>query len=188
MLNNIVAIVMLYTLITTNAMASPEKENKNVYIVGYGSLMLSLTRTVTAPDVAEQTLIPVRINGYERSWNLWLEQYEMRVLAAEEHVGHFVNGLAYRVSPHDLWRFDAREGHRHYRRIRLPLSAIEFYNPQDSSWFVDHAGDIEVYMYVALKHDINDGGHYLGNGYDHMNKKNYPFLSGCCVGGLYGGG
>ncbi len=169
MLNNIFAIVIFFFLLTNSVMAS--SEGKSVYIVGYGSLMLSLTRTVTAPDVAEQTLIPVRINGYERTWNLWLEQYDMRMLAAEEKAGRFVNGLAYRVNPHDLWRFDAREGHRHYRRIRLPLSAVEFYNPQDSRWFFERSDEVEVYMYVALKHDITDGGNYLGNGYDHMNKK-----------------
>ncbi len=90
-------------------------DNK-AYIFGYGSLMLTVSRTATAPDPEGLQFIPTKLHGYHRTWNLWSKTSKMRVLVAEEQAGGSLNGVIYAVNESDLPKFDQRENPEAYQR------------------------------------------------------------------------
>ena len=142
---------------------------KRVFLFGYGSLMSTHSRTSSAPDPENIRFIPVKLNNHARTWNLWMKRIGMRVLGVEERSQSFLNGLIYEVPRENLSKFDSREGPA-YRRSRLVLEDLTFYDPEDSLWFSKNRGNIEVYAYKPIKQDISQGGYYLTNPLIHSRK------------------
>ncbi|MGY0217134.1 gamma-glutamylcyclotransferase family protein [Endozoicomonadaceae bacterium StTr2] len=140
------------------------------YIFGYGSLMLSIARTATAPDPDDFHFIPAKLQGFHRTWNLWNRQLEMRVLAAEPAEDKSINGVIYKVDESDLPKFDERERPGAYQRIVVNKLDLSFYSNQNYQWHKDLPKDVKIYIYVAVP-DTTSTGFYLSSDENNSDKR-----------------
>mmetsp|Transcript_99621 Transcript_99621/g.286163 ORF Transcript_99621/g.286163 Transcript_99621/m.286163 type:complete len:273 (-) Transcript_99621:294-1112(-) len=91
------------------------------YIFGYGSLICPLSRAVTAPTLAQRSVIPVRVQGLERIWSLpfrGLTFMGIRQRPQAECVGVLIP-----VNEDELAQFDSRE--LGYDRQPIPFEAVQ---------------------------------------------------------------
>jgi len=103
-----------------------------VYIVGYGSLLNTTSKSKTYPDTG--TNIPVRIRGYTRKWNCRGEMIGhsttyLGVVPNPQDVKNdeapYFNGVVFKLhSIESLKEFDRRE--RYYCRKEVDVDKIEF--------------------------------------------------------------
>lgn len=155
-LTNICFFTLLLSLMTSNLTLAEDSTNDKVWIFGYGSLMSTLARTATAEDPKDAELLPVKIQGMTRQWNLWIAKATQRALNIEESPEHFVNGLLFAVKTSDLPAFDKREGA--YRRVKISANRVSFYRDEHMNKVLGTHEDVDIYAYLPNK----DSEFYFG--------------------------
>ncbi|WP_461535890.1 gamma-glutamylcyclotransferase family protein [Spongorhabdus nitratireducens] len=165
LVRSVYKILLILLLFSEAAMA-----DRQAYIFGYGSLMLSVARTATAPDPDDVHFIPAKLQGYHRAWNLWNRKLKMRVAAAEPAEEKSINGVIYKVNEADLPKFDARENPKAYQRKAVNKSDLSFYLDQDYQWHKNLPEDTNIYIYVAIP-DTTPAGFYLSTNENSTDKK-----------------
>ena len=90
------------------------------YIFGYGSLICSHSRAVTASsDAAQPAAIPVKVSGLERVWSKRSAKLGMTAVGIRFAQDASTVGVLVPVTEADLARFDVRE--QGYSRVALSL-------------------------------------------------------------------
>ncbi len=121
--------------------AAPERH----FIFGYGSLINSLSRSVTGET---GSAVAVKISGFERHWSCISTDYGMSsvvVIAAKKAA---CNGVIVEVNPDQLANFDLRE--RGYQRVLVDVAQIDFYLT-DSPLPAPIEGPVKIWLYQAHK-------------------------------------
>jgi len=121
------------------------------FIFGYGSLICSKSRAITAPTVANRETIPVTVEGVERTWaKKSVRGYTsmgVRFQKGAECVGVLVP-----VSNNELEQFDHREVG--YDRYELQPKDILPFESSDETWYENtfltnsHMKRSQIWVYV----------------------------------------
>jgi hypothetical protein len=126
------AAAVVWTAVVTDAVAEDWQgrhlaDTATDFIVGYGSLINSVSRNATA--TAPIPAIPVRVLasfGYIRTWN-YQSQFGFTALGLRKpkpgESGVTINGVLYEAKGGDMANFDRREAG--YTRVEVPASQIE---------------------------------------------------------------
>jgi hypothetical protein len=130
------------------------------FIFGYGSLICSHSRAVTAPEHAHTIVTPVLVRGMERVWSK-RTNVGMTAMGIRFNVAASTVGVLLPVTPDEIQKFDVRE--QGYDRIELRLTDIhrvpflsdEHYQQHDPNSFVrtktrnDNATEsVKVWVYI----------------------------------------
>ncbi len=91
-------------------------------IFGYGSLISKKSRDKTNPS---KEVIPVRIEGLKRSWNINVNNKKTVALGATKKASYLCNGVLFEISKDELLKFDGREKSVGYKRVRLKKNSIK---------------------------------------------------------------
>lgn len=123
------------------------------FLVGYGTLLdrASLGTTIGEGASAEKPMVPVRVHGYRRLFNLRPTHYEPSfhtttapienaAMNLEPDTTAVFNGLAFPVTPEELEALDLRE--RYYRRHSAPIQDDSTGDPLGEGHF--YAADLEA--------------------------------------------
>mmetsp|Transcript_18521 Transcript_18521/g.27994 ORF Transcript_18521/g.27994 Transcript_18521/m.27994 type:complete len:281 (+) Transcript_18521:198-1040(+) len=111
----------------TNALKKTGTIACHNYIFGYGSLICSKSRKITAPKLEKKSAIPTVINHFQRSWNARIEfdnndNSAIRgwtAMGIQPRRGHSCTGVLIEVNNEELANFDKRE--RGYDRVEVDL-------------------------------------------------------------------
>jgi len=131
------------------------------YVFGYGTLISSESRAYTVGEgTGKEILIPVRVSGIERAWNLQItrlgKDYQGvshgngTILGIVENDSAVCNGILIEVSQDALRELDKREAE--YNRVEVLLSKITILTDQT---FPSDAS-IWVYFPKDLPSPVND--------------------------------
>ncbi|MFT5707172.1 MAG: hypothetical protein ACI9ES_001462 [Oceanospirillaceae bacterium] len=93
------------------------------YIFGYGSLINSISRTVTGET---GVAVAVKISGFARYWSRISEDFGMSSVVVVPEQRQACNGVLVEVPESELPSFDLRE--RGYQRVLVDASQVEFYS------------------------------------------------------------
>jgi len=94
------------------------------YVIGYGSLIDEQSKKRTDPSAQEN--LPVRVNGYKRSWSVHgnLPGFNATFLSVYEDSKSAFNGVIYKLSnPENIKHYDKRE--RAYCRKALTVDKLQ---------------------------------------------------------------
>jgi len=121
------------------------------FVFGYGSLICSKSRAITAPTVANREIIPVTVKGVERTWAKKSKRgYTSMGVRFQE--GAECVGVLVPVSNKELEQFDERE--IGYDRYELQVKDIFSLGFLDETWYentflVDcHIKPPQIWIYV----------------------------------------
>eukprot|EP01135_Chromosphaera_perkinsii_P006849 Nk52_evm4s621 gene=Nk52_evmTU4s621 len=121
-------------------------ENKNVYVFGYGSLINKNSCLKTLDDVQE--LIPVRVSGLERSWNVQAFHHSYTAVGVRQvnNENSVCNGVLMKVHQptQNIPLLDKRE--RYYSRVELSSKNVM---PHANFTFPEEMSDAIIYTYVV---------------------------------------
>lgn len=92
-------------------------------VFGYGSLICPDSRAITAPTVADRTILPVSIKGVERTWAKQSQTSKATSMGVQFRDGAECVGVLVPVNDSELAAFDKREVG--YDRYEIPLEDIE---------------------------------------------------------------
>lgn len=92
-------------------------------VFGYGSLICPDSRAITAPTVADRTVLPVSIKGVERTWAKQSQTSKATSMGVQFREGAECVGVLVPVNDSELKSFDKREVG--YDRYEIPLEDIE---------------------------------------------------------------
>ncbi len=111
-----------------------------VFVIGYGTLLYraSVERTIGRPVGGAREMLPVRVHGFRRLFNMRPGHYdasdlwgrpdvENGAMNVEPAAAELFNGLALRVGPEELGRLDRRESD--YERLRVEARDFETGEP-----------------------------------------------------------
>ncbi|MEH6444445.1 MAG: gamma-glutamylcyclotransferase family protein [Oceanospirillaceae bacterium] len=101
---------------------SQESQTRH-YIFGYGSLINSISRTVTGET---GVAVAVKISGFVRYWSRISEDFGMSSVVVVPEQGQACNGVLVEVPESELPSFDLRE--RGYQRVLVDAYQVEFYS------------------------------------------------------------
>jgi len=120
--------------------------NSAQYIVGYGSLMQTASKSRTYPNTGES--VPVTINGFSRRWNAQGESigFSTTFLGIEADSSASFNGIIFQLPTNGdvqatLTSYDDRE--TWYCREKVPFNKVKFF---DSSKTTDANGEYWIYV------------------------------------------
>lgn len=112
------------------------------FIFGYGSLINSISRTVTGETGAA---VAVKINGVSRYWSRISEDFGMSSVVVVKDSQGQCNGVLVEVPESELPAFDQRE--RGYQRVLVDAGDVSFY--QHSIALDDAESEINIWLYQA---------------------------------------
>jgi hypothetical protein len=125
--------------------AAPERH----FIFGYGSLINSISRSVTGETGSAQA---VKISGFTRHWSRISEDFGMSSVVVVPDTQGACNGVIVEVNPAEFESFDLRE--RGYQRVLVSLEQIEFYDSHTDLNANDMSVDkcaIKIWLYQTDK-------------------------------------
>ncbi len=146
---------------------SEQKRTKQTinYIFGYGSLICSQSRKISAPTLKENNAIPVVIDNIKRTWTARVDMQPdqlaalssssspgnmfqgQTVMGIQQAHGHNCTGVLIEVDSVELENFDQRE--RNYDRIAVDLKHV-FSLPHHSD--VMRSGVVEDHIVIRKAH------------------------------------
>lgn len=160
----------------TNALKKTGTNTCHNYIFGYGSLICSRSRKITAPTLGKKSAIPTVINHFQRSWNARIE-FENNdnsairgwtAMGIQPCQGYSCTGVLIEVNNEELANFDKRESG--YDRVEVDLVDVYPYCQKDleekshydlraaderrtskSLSYDDDIGDVKVWIYLPRK-------------------------------------
>ena len=127
------------------------------FVFGYGSLICSKSRSITAPETGDKVATPVVVKGLERAW-------EKRTASGMTAMGvRFVEsaecvGVLLPVNNEELMKFDERE--QGYERVTLNVEDVEtvpflddeHYEEEEHTFLEAKDGgktdDVQIWVYV----------------------------------------
>ncbi|OUS23155.1 gamma-glutamylcyclotransferase ['Osedax' symbiont bacterium Rs2_46_30_T18] len=114
------------------------------FIFGYGSLINSISRTVTGETGAA---VAVKVKGFDRHWSRISTAYGMSSVVVVANPLGACNGVLVEIDEAELSNFDIREGG--YQRVLVDSSQVEFY--QQSLDLSAARSEIKIWLYQADK-------------------------------------
>jgi hypothetical protein len=148
------------------------------YIFGYGSLICSHSRAVTASsDAAQPAAIPVKVSGLERVWSKRSAKLGMTAVGIRFAQDASTVGVLVPVTEADLARFDVRE--QGYSRVALSLDDVDLLptvgktkDAHESSGETQEQGSpdqshpfMQIWAYVPDEHAPADADHPIVQSY-----------------------
>jgi hypothetical protein len=115
------------------------------FIFGYGSLINSISRTVTGETGVATA---VKISGISRHWSRISEDFGMSSVVVVENIEGQCNGVIVEVPESELVHFDKRE--RGYQRVLVDANNVEFYD-QGGSINLQSSGNTNIWLYQSDK-------------------------------------
>ena len=117
------------------------------YIFGYGSLINSISRTVTGESGVATA---VKISGISRHWSRISEDFGMSSVVVVEDKEGQCNGVIVEVPESELVHFDKRE--RGYQRVLVDAKNVEFYEQSSGIDLKSAAhGTPKIWLYQSDK-------------------------------------
>ena len=111
------------------------------FIFGYGSLINSISRTVTGETGAA---VAVKVSGFDRHWSRISSAYGMSSVVVVPNPLGACNGVLVEVAEDELASFDIRESG--YQRVLVDSEQVEFYQ-QSLDLSASAAGEIKIWLY-----------------------------------------
>ncbi len=117
------------------------------YIFGYGSLINSISRTVTGETGVATA---VKISGISRHWSRISEDFGMSSVVVVEDSQGQCNGVIVEVPEAELVHFDERE--RGYQRMLVDAKNVEFYDQNNAiDLQSDSNNSAKIWLYQSDK-------------------------------------
>ncbi len=144
------------------------------YIFGYGSLMDTGNRSLTLPETRE--VLPVQVQGFERSWNVVSILRSFTVLGVMPSLGAYCTGIIFPVSEVELRKLDLRE--QKYDRVEIEAKNIKrsgafqklyqdgkiwTYIPEESQAVTSQYPIAQSYLDIVLRGSLEFGEDYARN-------------------------
>ncbi len=121
-----------------------QKAQERHFIFGYGSLINSISRTVTGET---GSAVAVKIDGVSRYWSRISEDFGMSSVVVVKDPQGQCNGVLVEVPESELASFDERE--RGYQRVLINASDVSFY--EQSIALDTQGGAVNIWLYQAEK-------------------------------------
>lgn len=134
------------------------------FIIGYGSLMETKSRTLTEPSANDA--YPIKVKGFQRLWGVNGGYYKTTFLTVIKKKDKWLNAVYYQANENDILNTDTRE--RDYCRTKVNRNDVEVLGLQSLP-----TGDFWIYTINPDKVTVPTSDYPIVQSYVDI------FMSGC---------